>query len=426
MQIALSGRDKFKRIPTYGISGWRNVRNDETGVTYRPGWGVLLNRLVGTLLASVLIAGLYGAYNELGAPGLRRTPQQNAEIQRQLREAQARLEEMKEDTRKLMSEEEWRELETQMAADQARRQAKAHAQKRRIGQVQRVVQGGCLALMGVLAFFGILAPLSCLWGRVAVEKDVRGDLVVRKWGLLWPSSRSWPVTAFKGMNLVANEVMVGRRGLRRSIGWRWRVRLVPADATNQPEQMRAALGLTEYGVDFWVHQQKDQPIGRPPAPVMDFVRALHRITGLVCSKPVVTAYQATGPARGTQHVVSQGGPAVTTHTSHSSDDVPEHLRPEVQKMMANAGAAGAPQSGTWKTTRTYHSLEEVPEHLRPRIEKMMAEAHEQGAPQSQVWQTSKKTITVRDAQGNVRTYHSVDEMPPDVREAYERARNARP
>ena len=67
------------------------------------------------------------------------------------------------------------------------------------------------------------------------------------------------------------------------------------------------------------------------------------------------------------------------------------------------------------TRREYSSLDDVPEHLRDDVAEMMADRK----PGEHV---VKKTleVKVRDADGNVKTYHSLDEMPAQVREAYER------
>lgn len=66
--------------------------------------------------------------------------------------------------------------------------------------------------------------------------------------------------------------------------------------------------------------------------------------------------------------------------------------------------------------RVYHSLDEVPPEIRERIEELRAEG---GGGQTQ------QTITFRDATGGEQTYHSVDEMPPDVRAIYERIKKER-
>ena len=62
--------------------------------------------------------------------------------------------------------------------------------------------------------------------------------------------------------------------------------------------------------------------------------------------------------------------------------------------------------------REYHSLDEVPEEYREKIKHAM---------ESTTAGKIANTITVTDAYGKVQTYHSVDEMPPDMRALYEKA-----
>jgi hypothetical protein len=67
--------------------------------------------------------------------------------------------------------------------------------------------------------------------------------------------------------------------------------------------------------------------------------------------------------------------------------------------------------------REYQSLDEVPEEYREKIRQaFQAAASGKGA----------NAITVTDAEGKIQTYHSPDEMPPDVRALYEKARGQAP
>jgi len=76
----------------------------------------------------------------------------------------------------------------------------------------------------------------------------------------------------------------------------------------------------------------------------------------------------------------------------------------------------------------YHSLEELPPDLRQEIEKAEAEALKEGlgpAAPGKVTGTFVKTMKtslfkVKDAAGNEHVYHSLDELPPDMRAAFER------
>ncbi|HUL75050.1 MAG TPA: hypothetical protein VLT86_18195 [Vicinamibacterales bacterium] len=76
----------------------------------------------------------------------------------------------------------------------------------------------------------------------------------------------------------------------------------------------------------------------------------------------------------------------------------------------------------------YHSLEELPPELRAEIEKVESEALKESASASSsgtlaatFLKTSKTSLfKVKDAAGNERVYHSPEEMPPDVRALFER------
>ncbi len=61
--------------------------------------------------------------------------------------------------------------------------------------------------------------------------------------------------------------------------------------------------------------------------------------------------------------------------------------------------------------RVYHSLDEVPPEIREKIEAARARARPT---------TTRHTFTMRDASGVERTYDSIDDMPPEVRAIYER------
>jgi len=65
--------------------------------------------------------------------------------------------------------------------------------------------------------------------------------------------------------------------------------------------------------------------------------------------------------------------------------------------------------------REYHSLDEVPEEFREQIRKARA-AMVKGSGSSQ------NSITVTDAAGKTQTYHSLQELPPDIRALYEKVR----
>jgi hypothetical protein len=95
------------------------------------------------------------------------------------------------------------------------------------------------------------------------------------------------------------------------------------------------------------------------------------------------------------------------------------------------------KSVTIKTTdkdgqrHEYHSLDEVPPELRTQIEKLESEglkeslssASRNGLTSKLIGKKSISIFKVKDASGNERTYHSLDELPPEIRAVWERAQN---
>lgn len=86
----------------------------------------------------------------------------------------------------------------------------------------------------------------------------------------------------------------------------------------------------------------------------------------------------------------------------------------------------------------YHSLDEVPPEMRAEFEKLeSAVLGEMGASASVTETSSEGDVTksryistknisvykVRDAGGNERIYHSFEELPPEIRAAFEKARD---
>ncbi len=98
-----------------------------------------------------------------------------------------------------------------------------------------------------------------------------------------------------------------------------------------------------------------------------------------------------------------------------------------QTVAWGSGRQGAFRTGrTFSSTstptcqrETYRSLEEMPPELRQAAEFQREHMRSAGLS-SMEWQQ----ITVTDSDGNVRTYHSLDEMPPELRKRFEAARRS--
>jgi hypothetical protein len=69
----------------------------------------------------------------------------------------------------------------------------------------------------------------------------------------------------------------------------------------------------------------------------------------------------------------------------------------------------------------YHSLDEAPPELRGEIEKLESEALKENIPSKVISRKSVSVYKIKDASGNERIYHSLDELPPEIRAAVEQA-----
>ena len=69
----------------------------------------------------------------------------------------------------------------------------------------------------------------------------------------------------------------------------------------------------------------------------------------------------------------------------------------------------------------YHSLDEAPPELRGEIEKLESEALKENIPSKVISRKSVSVYKIKDAFGNERIYHSLDELPPEIRAAVEQA-----
>jgi hypothetical protein len=97
-------------------------------------------------------------------------------------------------------------------------------------------------------------------------------------------------------------------------------------------------------------------------------------------------------------------------------DKPPDIMPGATQITERSGNITRHVS-TSTSSKTYHSLDEMPPDMRARVEAMMAQGRN-----SDVESFVSEQITITDEHGNTRTYKSVEEMPPDVRARYEEAR----
>jgi hypothetical protein len=217
-----------------------------------------------------------------------------------------------------------------------------------------VGRGVCLGVGGLIGLAGLLAPLSCLWNRIAIDCDARGNLVVTAWKLL-PRTKTWPMDSFSRMYVLAQSVVTGQRGVRRLLGYRWQVRLEGAHSV-------------EFRPDF----QKDAPMpGKFSPRTAQFLAALSQLTGLSCEAPVVV--DPSGPRTNVAcQRVSGGAPIVQTYSS--LDDLPEEFRAQVNQVRTEAMISNTPQTIRFRDAdgreHTYQSPEEMPPEIRAIYEQM--------------------------------------------------------
>jgi len=79
----------------------------------------------------------------------------------------------------------------------------------------------------------------------------------------------------------------------------------------------------------------------------------------------------------------------------------------------------------------FHSIADVPPELRAEIQKVQSEALKEtfrfsssdGLASEIITRKTVSVFKVKDASGNEHVYHSLEELPPEIRAAWEQARN---
>lgn len=228
-----------------------------------------------------------------------------------------------------------------------------------------------IALTGLLGSSAILFPLLAMIEQVSIRQDVRGDLVITR-RHLWPRTVSCPGASLSPLSVIAREQ--SHSSGNRSAGYRWII-LTYSDP---------ARGGTGASLEFHVDHSEFPPISsdRLPERTATFVDALRRLTGVEYQGPVVTEADPFRSVRRSGY--RRRGPVVTKRFTKTFGNVPPELQGEVESLMAKLGE----QSGSGFQHQVIRS-----EH-----------------------------ITVKDADGNVRTYTSADELPPEMRAILEEMR----
>ncbi|HOZ48591.1 MAG TPA: hypothetical protein PLO37_23230 [Candidatus Hydrogenedentes bacterium] len=363
----------------YDIQTWRRAKTAPGELVYRPSSSTLIYRLILTVLTAFIIYGLYRSGGVDAWRTISHGPPRPA--------SPVAVTPPGSDSDGASTG-----LSTERLAQlQQERTERMERQRQSLEQIDYAIAWILCVAAILCALVGLLAPASTLWQSVRVRRDPRGDIEFRRRGFTGlVSSRSCPRDQLAFIGTSVHESFAGRRP-RRPLGWRWRVTVY---------SRKDAPGLTPFAVDFLCLLERERPSqhGRLPAVVEQLVDGLEGVTGLTCDRTYGVA-EARGPR------LRRG--VITTHAVATSE-------PHVTR-----------------TTRTFRSLDEIPEDLRERfgaqLEQMRVDVERTGQPQQR--EVSSRTITVRDSSGQTRTYHSIEEMPPELRARYEqfvRQRRQRP
>jgi len=362
----------------FEFTDWNLYRNTADMLVYRPGVKTLLRRLVWSVLALVLIACTQYGYREAAsrlAPPDRETA--NPALSGQYHDLDRRANEMREQLRGSMTEAEWRDFEAREAENQARNQAEIDSVIKQREQIMNAIRYGAISLTILLAMGAILPPLLALFEQITIARNVRGDFTVARRRLLTrtvacPGSTLSPVKVY-ARAMARN----GQDGGGSHSGCRWIV-------STESDPMRGGTGTGfEFHVDHWNRAPATQ--NRLPDRVAALVDGLNRLTGHSYEGPIILDSIPYSPKSfGARVQFGSRGPAVRTQTFTSLGEVPPELRGEIESLMS--GPSGSEGSGIQRRViRTEH-------------------------------------ITVQDADGNVRTFNSAEELPPEMRSIYEEMR----
>ncbi|MFA6241748.1 MAG: hypothetical protein WC655_12520 [Candidatus Hydrogenedentales bacterium] len=235
-----------------------------------------------------------------------------------------------------------------------------------------LVQG----LIVLLCALGALPVLAALIEELRIGCDAGRNLVIRKRSL-WSTAIATPISKDSVLTVCAREALarVRRRGPLRSTGYTWTVTL-----TANPIMQ----GMEAICLEFLLDHQQQRPLENRPFPprVQEFVDAVSAITG-VRVDPMPTIADAQRTARGWATSRRVSFPSVQVSKREIPvDELPPEVRAKVQALVEDAQqkrVSGFTQATTLHqefkvmgkdgTVRTYGSLEELPPEIRATIER---------------------------------------------------------
>lgn len=352
---------------TYDIRDWTLKEFEADRLVYRPSPRTLMRALGVTLIAAIIIGGLVGTFGIPPGSAFEKEPGQNItqeEKDRRISDLNAAMEAM----RKSMPETDSKLLDTGPETHSADRAAQRAAAQQKFELIGTIGAALYWLVFTIAAFFAIAAPLSMLWQKVTIDLDYNSDLRV-KYFELWPSTRVFPVAEMNAMAILAEEIIhYSRRNHYTEFeGWRWSVTLMGQNDS----------------VTFQVDMEETLPtkLERMTQRVNTFIQSLHHMTGVEPSAPGLVRDRLEtnffGRRKSTKQVV--------------------RTQPRVQSQ-----------------SHTFQSLDEVPDHMRAQVEQLLQQSQQSGNGMA-----TQQVFHIRDANGIEQTYHSIEEMPPEIRAKFE-------
>ncbi len=231
-------------------------------------------------------------------------------------------------------------------------------------------------LIMVVCALGVLPVLAALIEELRIGCDAGKNLVIRKRSL-WSTAITIPISKDSVLTVCAREALarVRRRGPLRSARYTWTVTL-----TANPIMQ----GMEAICLEFLLAHQWERPLENRsfPSRVQEFVDAVSAMTGVrVDPDSAIADARRTARAWATSRHVSFPSVKVSKREI-PVDDLPPEVRAKVQALVEDAqqkGVSGFTQETTLHqefkvmgedgTVRTYGSLEELPPEIRATIER---------------------------------------------------------
>jgi len=373
-------------VPIYNLRTWKLVAADEHRIAFRPTPLTLFLRLGWTLVAAILVTTLLIATQTFREPIV--APELTEE---EHRFATAGEQFARDLLREQTGAEDYERMSREIERDRAARAAESAARLERDERLRRSIVLGINFLAGAIILFGAWPPIACVWARVKIEKDVRGEICVRSRSILL-RKRRWPDGYFDRIATWTMErYWFGRHRAIVGHAWEWIVQLSPRGLPSMPYVGDAAIAREGMGPQFLIARQKYRPLEneRAPETVRAFVKALRALTDLPASPPqTVEVRLAHGWLRSKQirraeHPLTYNEPVITERREFRSiDEIPPELRARMAEMLQSGNvtrhADGTIEASTnhIASSRTLRGDEidanwdQLPSEVRDQIERL--------------------------------------------------------